>query len=33
MISTHDTDLAYEWANEAWVLGMDESRPKVLSAK
>ena len=21
MISTHDTDLAYEWANEAWVLG------------
>jgi cobalt/nickel transport system ATP-binding protein len=21
VISTHDTDLAYEWANEAWVLG------------
>jgi cobalt/nickel transport system ATP-binding protein len=21
VISTHDTDLAYEWANQAWVLG------------
>ena len=21
VISTHDTDLAYQWANEAWVLG------------
>ncbi len=21
VISTHDTDLAYEWANESWVLG------------
>ncbi len=21
VVSTHDTDLAYEWANEAWILG------------